>query len=375
MVERAELTPGPPPPADFTYRWARPWLFRQDAEVAHDRALGWAEWSAKRPWACRLAHARYGAAAAPELAVDAFGLRFDNPVGLAAGLDKNGVAIDLWAALGFGFVEVGTVTPGEGQPGNPSPRLARLVEHGALLNRMGFNNAGSPALARRLAVRRTRIPVGVNVGKAKVTPLERAADDYEATVRDVYDGASYLVLNVSSPNTPGLRDLQSVATLRPLLERVVSVRDALATEQGRRPVLLKIAPDLADEDVDAIADLVGEAGLDGVVATNTTVRAPEGVTLPFTGGVSGAPLVERAHALCRRLYRRLGPDLPIVGVGGVADAETAYARIRAGARLLQIYSAFVYRGPGLVRDITEGLRQRLARDGFRALADAVGADG
>jgi dihydroorotate dehydrogenase len=375
MVDGVAVTPATPPPADLAYRWARPWLFRQDAEVAHDRTLKWAEWAARTPWACGAAHAWYGASSAPQLAVEALGLTFSNPIGLAAGLDKNGVAIDLWAALGFGFVEVGTVTPGEGQPGNPSPRVARLVEQGALVNRMGFNNAGSPALARRLAGRRTTIPVGVNVGKAKVTPLGAAADDYEITVRDVYDGASYLVLNVSSPNTPGLRDLQSIAALRPLLERVVSVRDALAPERGRRPVLLKIAPDLADEDVDAIADLVGETKLDGVVATNTTIRAPDGVELPFSGGVSGAPLTARANALCRRLFRRLGPAVPIIGVGGISNAEDAYARIRAGAQLLQIYTAFVYRGPGLVRDITEGLARRLDRDGFRALADAVGADG
>jgi len=352
----------------------RPWLFARSAEGAHDFALGWAARAAEREWACHLARACFAPPPTPELRIDAFGLRFQNPVGLAAGLDKDGVAVDLWAALGFGFVEVGTVTPGSGQIGNEPPRLARLVERGALVNRLGFNNSGSRALAERLTRRRTPIPVGVNVGKARVTPLERAADDYERTVRDVYAQAAYLVMNVSSPNTPGLRDLQSVETLRPLLRRVQAVRTDLAADLGDRPVLLKIAPDLADEDVDAVADLVVELGIDGIIATNTTVRAPDGVELPFSGGVSGLPLAPRALALTRRLYRRLGPEVPIVGVGGIFDADQAWARIRAGARLLQIYSGFVYRGPGLVRDITKGLVERMRRDGFLALEDAVGAD-
>lgn len=373
-VGEPRAAPAAPPPADLAYRWARPWFFRRSPEVAHELALTWAGRASGLPLACSLAEAWYGAPSGPELEVEAFGLRFSNPIGLAAGLDKDGVAIDLWAALGFGFIEVGTVTPGEGQPGNPSPRLARLVDRGALLNRMGFNNGGSPALASRLRRRRTRVPVGVNVGKAKVTPLESAADDYEATVRDVYADASYLALNVSSPNTPGLRDLQSVDALRPLIQRVQAVREELSGEHGRRPILLKVAPDLADEDLDAIADLVLETELEGVIATNTTIRAPDGVQLPFSGGISGVPLRSRAEAVVRRLYRRLGPQVPIVGVGGISNADDAYARVRAGARLLQIYTGFVYRGPGLVRDITECLRVRLHRDGARALVDVVGAD-
>ncbi len=358
-------------PADGLYRWVRPRLFRYDAEDAHDFTLKWAAWAAERPWACWMADAWFAPRPAEALAQEIWGLKFPNPIGLAAGLDKNGVAVDLWAALGFGFVEVGTVTPGTGQPGNERPRLARLVDHDALVNRMGFNNRGSAALAERLAKRRTKIPVGVNVGKAKVTPLERAVDDYEATVRDVHDRASYLVVNVSSPNTPGLRDLQSIEALRPIVERVVSVRDELTREESR-PVLLKIAPDLADEDVDAIADLASSTGLDGIIATNTTIQAPPGAGLPIAGGISGRPLEPRALELTRRLHGRLGRDVPIVGVGGIMDADSAYTRIRAGARLLQIYTSFVYRGPSLVRNLTEGLLERLHRDGFRSVEEAVG---
>ena len=374
MVEPDPLNPLPPAPADTSYRWARPWFFRRSAEQAHDLALKWAGRAGSMPLACHWANVLYAPPPSPELSVRAFGLSFDNPFGLAAGLDKDGVAVDLWAALGFGFVEVGTVTPGAGQPGNPSPRLARLLDRGALVNRMGFNNRGSAALAERLRRRRTRIPVGVNVGKAKVTPLERAADDYEATVRDVFAEASYIAVNVSSPNTPGLRDLQSVETLRPLLARVLEVRRELSAAHGSRPVLLKVAPDLADADIDAIADLALELGLDGVIATNTTIRAPDGVTLPFAGGVSGVPLRERADEVARRMYERLGPEVPIVGVGGMTDADDAYARIRSGARLLQFYTAFVYRGPGLVRDLTEGLLERMRRDGVESLEDVIGAD-
>lgn len=373
-MESNALTPMPPAPADFSYRWARPWFFRRSAEQAHELALAWASRASRSPVACRWAQQLYAPSPRDELKVQAFGLTFANPFGLAAGLDKDGVAVDLWSSLGFGFVEVGTVTPGDGQPGNPSPRLARLLEQGALLNRMGFNNRGSAALADRLRSRRTRIPLGVNIGKAKVTANEEAADDYERTTRDVYAESSYIAVNVSSPNTPGLRDLQSVDALRPLLARVLEVRAQLAAAHGQRPVLLKVAPDLADEDLDAIGDLVLELELDGVIATNTTIQTPPGVELPFTGGISGRPLRDRADAVVRRLYGRLGPRVPIVGVGGITDADDAYARLRAGARLLQFYTAFVYRGPALVRDLVEGLVDRMRRDGVRALEEVVGAD-
>lgn len=358
-------------------RLIQPWLFSKDAEQAHDLTLGMAARAAGHAGACALAGMIYAPPEDPRLRVEAFGLEFDNPIGLAAGLDKNGVAIDLWAALGFGFVEVGTVTPGAGQPGNEPPRLERIVEDAAIVNRMGFNNLGAPALARRLAARRTRIPVGANLGKAKVTPLERAPDDYEATLRAIWDHSDYVVVNVSSPNTPGLRDLQAVSALEPLLARVVTVNRGLSRLRGRSalPLLLKIAPDLADDDVDRVADLAVDVGMDGIIATNTTLRHDLLSRAPrIEGGVSGAPLAPRALELTRRLYRRLDGRMPIVGVGGIRSAEDAWQRIRAGATLLQVYTGFVYQGPGLVGLICRGLRDRISRSRYHSITDVIGAD-
>jgi len=352
-------------------------MFSLDAERAHDLTMRLAARAARSGTACGIAGGLYAPDPAPELAVRAFGLDFEHPVGLAAGLDKNGVAIDLWGALGFAFAEVGTVTPGAGQPGNDKPRLERIVEDEAIVNRMGFNNGGADALARRLAARRTRIPVGANLGKAKVTPLERAPDDYEATLRAVWDHADYIVVNVSSPNTPGLRDLQAVSALEPLLERVVEVDEGLSRLRARpgKPLLLKIAPDLADDDVDAIADLAVATGMHGIIATNTTLRHDLLSRAPrIQGGVSGAPLAPRALGLTRRLFRRLDGRLPIVGVGGIGSAEDAWTRLRAGATLLQVYTGFVYQGPGLVRTIVEGLGDRIARGRYHGISDVVGAD-
>ncbi|MCB9645579.1 MAG: quinone-dependent dihydroorotate dehydrogenase [Deltaproteobacteria bacterium] len=347
-----------------------------DAERAHVTALKMAGRVARSPELCQLAAALYAPAPSPRLRMQAFGLTFDNPVGLAAGLDKDGEAIDLWAALGFGFVELGTVTPGHGQPGNEPPRLTRVVEDRAIVNRMGFNNRGAPHLAGRLAARRTRIPCGANLGKAKVTPLDEAPDDYEATLRAVWPHADYIVINVSSPNTPGLRDLQAVAALEPLVARVVGTNRALAAEHGRNvPVLLKIAPDLADSDVDAVAELAVASGLDGIVATNTTLRHDLlSRSAGIEGGVSGVPLAPRALELTRRLYRRLEGRLPIVGVGGIRSAEDAWRRIRAGATLVQVYTGLIYEGPGLIASIVEGLDQRLRESRYDGLADVVGVD-
>lgn len=362
---------------DPLYGWVRPWLFKKDAEAAHRLTLAWARRASHNPLALALAKALYRPAPDPRLETQCFGLRFPNPLGLAAGLDKDGEAIDLWAALGFGFIELGTVTPGEGQPGNEPPRLARLVDEEAIVNRMGFNNRGAPHLAASLAARKTAIPCGANLGKAKITPLERAADDYEAGLRAVWPVADYLVINVSSPNTPGLRDLQAVEALAPLLTRARSVERSLAQQAGRpsRPILLKIAPDLADPDIDAVADLALDAGMDGIIATNTTLRHElVKVPPPIAGGLSGRPLGPRALELVRRLYGRLGRRLPIVGVGGIMSADDAYARIRAGASLVQIYSGLVYHGPGLIRSILEGLAARLANDGIARIGEAVGAD-
>lgn len=363
---------------DLAYRlFARPLLFRFDAERAHRFTLRAAAFANRHPSLLALIRAIYAPRDDPALQTQAFGLHFRSPLGLAAGLDKDGEAIDFWAALGFGFVELGTVTPGTGQPGNDRPRLERIREDGAIVNRMGFNNKGAAHLAAKLAARRSTIPAGANLGKAKTTPLEEAPGDYAATLELVWPNASYIVVNVSSPNTPGLRDLQAVDSLEPLLDRVNAENARLASKHSSppRPILLKIAPDLADSDVDAIAELARMKNLSGIVATNTTLRHELASRKPkIAGGLSGPPLAPRALELTRRLYRRLGPSIPIVGVGGIRSAADAYTRIKAGARLVQIYSALIYEGPGLVASILHGLGEQLRRDGHDSIGAVVGLD-
>jgi dihydroorotate dehydrogenase len=323
-------------------------LTRVDAETAH--RLGFRALRLGVP-ALRLGASWLGAGGRP---VHAMGIDFAGPLGLAAGFDKNAEGIDALAALGFGFVEVGTVT-GEPQPGNPAPRLFRLPADRAVVNRMGFNNDGAEVVARRLAARlgakHAQVVVGVNIGKTKAVPEDDQAAvlaDYEKSTRLLAPHADYLVVNVSSPNTPGLRDLQSVERLRPLLSAVR--RQADAVTPGHLPLLVKIAPDLADKDVLAVADLALELGLDGIVATNTTISRqglvsdPADVERVGAGGLSGAPLRARAVEVLRLLRERVGPDLTIIAVGGIGDADDAQERLDAGATLLQAYTAFVYEG-------------------------------
>ncbi len=307
------------------------------------------------------------------LEVRALGLTFPTPVGLAAGFDKDARGFEALGALGFGFVEVGTLT-GEPQPGNPKPRLFRLPRDRALVNRMGFNNRGAEDAVRRLR-RPRRTIVGVNIGKTKVVPEERATEDYVKSTRLLAPYADYLVVNVSSPNTPGLRDLQAVDKLRPLLGAVRAAADEARPER-RVPLLVKIAPDLSDEDVDAVADLALDIGLDGIIATNTTVSR-EGLESPRErveaigpGGLSGAPLEERSLAVLRRLRARVGDRLVLVGVGGIETAEDAEERLRAGATLVQVYTALIYEGPLLPRRIARGI-ERLRTS--RAAGTARGA--
>ncbi|MEU0333745.1 quinone-dependent dihydroorotate dehydrogenase [Streptomyces sp. NPDC006193] len=352
---------------------------RMDPENAHHLAVRWIRLVARIPVLRTFA----AAALAPrheELRTEALGLRMHGPFGLAAGFDKNAVAVDGLSMLGFDHVEIGTVT-GEPQPGNPKKRLFRLVADRALINRMGFNNDGSLAVAARLASREPvfRTVVGVNIGKTKAVPEAEAVADYVKSTGRLAPYADYLVVNVSSPNTPGLRDLQAVDHLRPLLSAVREAADR-AVPDRRVPLLVKIAPDLADEDVDAVADLAVELGLDGIIATNTTV-AREGLGLRSApslageaGGLSGAPLKERSLEVLRRLYARVGDRLTLVGVGGIETAEDAWQRILAGATLVQGYSAFVYEGPLWCRAIHKGLAARLRDSPYATLADAVGAD-
>ncbi|MEB3242727.1 MAG: quinone-dependent dihydroorotate dehydrogenase [Cyanobacteriota bacterium] len=309
-----------------------------------------------------------------------FGCRFRNPVGLAAGFDKDGVAAAIWDAFGFGFAELGTVTA-QGQPGNPRPRLFRLAAEKAALNRMGFNNQGSAAMRRTLERQQLPPPgqrpavLGLNLGKSRQTPLERAADDYAASLAELAPLADYAVVNVSSPNTPGLRDLQEEGQLRRLVER-------LRRLPACPPLLVKIAPDLEDDAIDAIARLAYEEGLAGVIAVNTSRDrlGLEDRVLPQSGrplaqeegGLSGRPLRERALAVLRRLRATAGPALPLIGVGGIDSAEDAWERVAAGASLVQIYTGWIYEGPLLVPRILEGLSLQLDRQGMATLSEAVG---
>jgi len=303
----------------------------------------------------------------PVLHNTVFCVDFALPLGLAAGFDKNAEGVDAWGALGFGCVEVGTVTA-HAQPGNPKPRMFRLPADRAVINRMGFNNHGSGAAADALRTRRSRLPVGVNIGKTKVVPAAAAAADYAHSARLLAPLADYLVVNVSSPNTPGLRDLQAVDALRPLLSAVLEVVSV--------PVLVKIAPDLPDADVDAVADLAVELGLAGIVATNTTLSRAglrSDADRCGAGGLSGAPLGRRSVEVLRRLHARVGNELVLVSVGGIETAEDAWERITAGASLIQGYTGFVYAGPFWARMIHRGLAQRVRHGGFATIADAVGS--
>ena len=343
----------------MTYDLIRPLLFRFDAETAHGFALA------------ALKHLPLGGApaAAGKLATSVAGLSFANPVGMAAGFDKDAEVPDALLGLGFGFAEVGSITP-LAQPGNPKPRLFRLVEDRAVINRMGFNNKGAAAALPRLQARAGRPGVvGVNIGANK-DATDRIADyAYGARVFAPY--ASYLAVNVSSPNTPGLRALQDPAALEALLDGVIAARD----ETGHQPpVFLKVAPDLEPEDIDAIARIAIEKRLGALIVSNTTISRPplHSAHAGETGGLSGAPLRDLAQQRLADFRKATGGAVPLVGVGGIATAEDAWARIRAGASLVQLYSAMVYEGHGIARQICAGLEQLMARDGFSSIAEAVG---
>ncbi|MBB3046786.1 dihydroorotate dehydrogenase [Litorivivens lipolytica] len=292
--------------------------------------------------------------------VEVMGIRFDNPVGLAAGLDKDARHIDGLAALGFGFIEVGTVTP-KPQLGNPMPRLFRLPEANAIINRMGFNNLGVDHLVEQVKKARYKGVLGINIGKNKDTPAEQAVDDYLICMRKVYAHASYITVNLSSPNTPGLRDLQFGEPLKQLLSQLKTAQTELAKEHGRYvPLAVKIAPDMADDDIADVAGALQENGIDGVIATNTTIERDAVKHLQHgeeTGGLSGAPVRDKSTAVIRKLAEHLKGDIPIIGVGGIMCGEDAAEKIRAGASLVQIYSGFIYAGPALIRDAVTAIQQ------------------
>lgn len=327
-------------------RFVRPWLFALDPEVAHHFALKFLRTAGHFP-------AVFSGFRPDPKPTTVWGITFPNPVGLAAGFDKNGVALEAWAALGFGFVEIGTVTA-KPQPGNPKPRIFRFPQQSALINRLGFNNDGADVVAERLCHQRDRgrwprVPIGINIGKSKVTPLEGAIEDYVYSFRKLAPLADYIVLNVSSPNTPGLRSLQESEALANLLR---AIREENRTTQ--KPVLLKIAPDLSLAELHDVLATCEANDVAGIIATNTTI---DHTTIPKdldqAGGLSGEPLREKSTAFVRAI--RAQTQLPIIASGGICDAESAREKIETGAQLLQVYTGYIYRGPGLVREIMDGL--------------------
>lgn len=369
-------------------RVIRPALFALDAERAHDLTIAVLRWPLVVNALGRVA----ATSSNQRLSQQVCGLHFRNPLGLAAGLDKQGSALPAWPALGFGFAEIGTVTP-RPQPGNPKPRLFRLKRDRAVINRFGFNSEGAAGVARNLshAVRlkadtttairlkpdstSAGFRIGINIGKNKDTPNERAADDYVHTVDVLYPFADYFAINVSSPNTEGLRDLQECRALRSLVEQVVA-RVGEKSPGRAVPVFVKISPDSEDSDLLRSVDAAVEGGAAGVIATNTTVARPvlKERAAVQAGGLSGAPLKSAANAACRLLFRHLSRRVPIIGVGGISTADDAYERIRSGATLVQIYTALVYEGPGIVQRLLSGLDARLAGDGLTRIEEAIGID-
>ena len=338
------------------YSLARSLLFHLDAERAHDlglRSLELAYRTGLNPLLSRRPR---------PLLTKAFGLSFPNPVGCAAGLDKNGAHIDALLGLGFGFVEVGTTTP-RPQEGNPRPRMFRLPEHSAVINRLGFNNEGVDALVRNVGKARRRGGLlGINIGKNRDTPNESAADDYLFCLERVYPLADYITVNISSPNTAGLRELQEEQQLRKLVGTLREAQEKFGAQHGKRvPMLVKIAPDLSDDDIDACARVLSDLKVDGVVATNTTTDRLPVEFHPLAreaGGLSGAPLYGKSTAVLRRMRARLDDGIPIIGVGGILSGADAAGKITAGAQLVQFYTGLIYRGPDLVGECVDAIRRR-----------------
>ncbi len=363
------------------HKIVRPVLFVQDAERAHDFTLR---------LLARASHSKLVRGAverffpAPELPIELFGLKFPNPVGLAAGMDKAGDAVPIWEKLGFGFCELGGVT-WHAQPGNPRPRIFRAVRDGAIVNRMGFNNPGAEAMARNLAEWKRsgcwpRHPVGINLGKSKITPLEKAAEDYAKSFRALRESADFFVVNVSSPNTPGLRDLQDKPALAGIL---AAIRDAQRPATGApslKPILVKIAPDLSNEAIDEVLELATTHDISGIVATNTTLSRPHTRDMNLekiyseTGGLSGKPLRARSTEIIRHIFKQTRGKLPIIGVGGIFNADDAWEKISAGASLVQIYTGLVFEGPGLAKEIVCDLVLRMEKEGVGDLKEIIGSD-
>ena len=355
----------------------RPWLFRADPEAAHEWALNLVGSLGRNRIARDVIEGLF-MVEDRRLRQTVLGIEFPNPVGLAAGYDKNALGLELWPAFGFGFMEIGSVTL-HAQPGTERPRLFRQVTRHALINHMGFNNDGAEAVAARIPPPPHRIPIGVNIGKNREVDLAHAGENYAATIHKLRDRADFFIINVSSPNTPGLRKLQDKEMLDELLtdvwggrgsSRATHYPDGLpgGSPSRQTPILVKIAPDLTFDQIDDVIALVQKHGIAGIVATNTTIDHPT----PPEGGLSGAPLRVRATECIRHVARQTHGKLPIIGVGGIFTAEDAYEKIRAGASLIEVWTGLIYEGPAIARNINRGLLRLLARDGFDSIAEAVG---
>jgi dihydroorotate dehydrogenase len=355
----------------------KPIFFRMDPEKAHHMVIDGLHTAGNIPGGRKLLSLMYGVPAYPELESKLWGITFANPVGLAAGLDKNAKAVPGFSNIGFGFMEVGTVTP-KPQVGNELPRLFRLPEDEALINRMGFNNVGIEGMKRNLRNQGSRtIPLAINIGKNKTTPNEQAEDDYRKCIQGLYGYGDFFVVNISSPNTPDLRSLQHGDDLSRLL---AAVKDEIGKQHAmfggkEKPVLVKIAPDLEAHEVEYMVETIVRSGVSGVIASNTTI-ARDGLrhgNRKETGGLSGRPLTSRSTELIHTIYKATEGKLPIIGSGGIFSAEDAYEKIRAGASLVEVYTALIYEGPGLLRQINRGLRDLLRKDGFKNVSEAIGS--
>ena len=361
----------------------RPAVFLQDSERAHSRVLSVLSRMSRTRFSLSMLGALYRS---PELPVNVFGLHFPNPIGVAAGMDKNGAAVPSWQSIGYGFCEIGGVTLHK-QPGNPKPRMFRVSKDKALINRMGFNNIGAHALQEQLQFWKDKglwpdSPVGINLGKSKVTPLNEAPSDYSGSIKILWNHADFFVINVSSPNTPGLRDLQESKNLDSIIRKCCEINKEVSAQKGsaEKPLLVKIAPELGDGFLEDILKLVKKYKLSGIVATNTTISRPKTSHASSEkiykeeGGLSGVPLKNKSTEMIRKIYKVTKGKIPIIGVGGILTAEDAWEKITAGASILQIYTGLVFEGPAIAKSIVKGLKKRIESEGFKSISDAVGIE-
>jgi len=364
-------------------KFLRPAVFLQDSEKAHNRMISCLSQSSSYRLLRALLSKLYSS---PELPINLFGLTFPNPLGIAAGLDKNGEAVPAWQSIGFGFCEVGGVTLYR-QPGNPKPRMFRATSEKALINRMGFNNVGADLIKDKLQNWKDRElwprnPVGINIGKSKITKLSKAHYDYSSSLKKLWNHADFFVINVSSPNTEGLRELQQSKYLDSIIASCQKVNISCSEKESksRKPILVKIAPEIDDDYLEDIIRLVQKHDIKGIIATNTTIHRPETLNhqskkiFSQDGGLSGLPLKESSTDMIRRIYQMTNGDLTIIGVGGIFNADDAWQKITAGASLIQLYTGLVFEGPGIAKNIITGLRKRVRAAGLSDISEAVGLD-